>query len=105
MEGVLSTPVLARLMKRLFYRPTLPPMTTSEAEVRLKGVRAQLARNRGDSKRVASELQKKPNLTAQRKAELKARLEKLRDERVELKAELKAVRRLTKKGKKDAKTA
>jgi molecular chaperone GrpE (heat shock protein) len=94
--------MLSRFVKRIFYRPRLPPMTASEAEVRLKGVRAQLARNKGDSKRVASELQKKPNLTAERKRELKARLETLRDERVEIQAEVKAVRRVTKKSKKDA---
>lgn len=89
--------VFARLLKRLTYRPKLPSMTASEAEVRLKATRAQLARIKGDLKRVASELQKKPNLSAERKAELKERLERLRDERVEVEVERKALRRAAKK--------
>ena len=86
-----------RALKRLLLRPKLPPMTASEAEARLKGVRAQLARAKGDVKRVASELQKKPNLTPARKSELKARLKALREERADLTAQLKAVRRVAKK--------
>lgn len=91
--------VLHRI-KRLFGRGHEGPASVSpeEAELRLKGLKGRLARNKTESKRLFSEVQKAKHLAPETKAAHKARLKELETEKKEIVAEMKGLqRRLPKK--------
>ena len=91
-----------RAIKRLFGGSHEGPAGVSpeQAELRLKGLKARLAKNKGEAKRVYSELEKTKNLSPERKVEGKARLKELETERKEIVREMKGLHRRLPKGKK-----
>lgn len=88
-----------RAIKRLFGGHEGPANVSPEqAEIRLKALKARVAKNKSEAKRVYSELEKSKHVTPERKAEGKARLKELEVERKELLREMKGLhRRLPKK--------
>lgn len=86
--------VLDRI-RRIFGRSHTGPATVSpeQAELRLKALKARLAKNKSEAKRLFSQTEKSPNVTPEKKAENKARLKQLETERKEYLAEMKALRR------------
>jgi hypothetical protein len=95
-----SRPVVIRAIKRLFGKGHEGPagMSPEQAEVRLKGLKAQLTKNKSETKRISSSLNLAKNITPDKKAEGKARLKELDVERKEILREMKALhRRLPKK--------
>ena len=89
-------------IRRLFGRGHEGPAGVSpeQAELRLKALKARLAKNKSEAKRVYSEIEKTKNLAPERKAEGKARLKELETERKEMVREMKALHRRLPKGKK-----
>jgi hypothetical protein len=82
-----------RVFKRLFGSGHEGPAAVSpeQAEIRLKALKAKLAKNKSEAKRVYSEIEKTKNLSPDRKAEGKARLKELEAERKDLVREMKAL--------------
>lgn len=91
--------VLHRI-KRLFGRGHEGPAGVSpeEAEVRLKGLKGRLMKNKTEAKRLFSEVEKAKNLSPDVKASHKARLKELEREKKDILADMKSLqRRLPKK--------
>lgn len=92
--------MVIRHIKRLFGGSHEGPATTSpeQAELRLKAVKARVAKNKSEAKRLSSEVEKAKHLDPATKAAHKARLKVLEDERKEMVREMKALhKRLPKK--------
>lgn len=86
--------VVLKAFKRMFSRSKEgSSVSANEAELRLKALKARLAKNKSEAKRVYSELEKTKNLSADRKAEGKARLRALEAERKDIVSEMKGMRR------------
>lgn len=93
-------PVVLHRIKRLFGRGHQGPAGVSpeEAEVRLKGLKGRLMKNKTESKRLFSEVEKAKSLAPEQKAAHKKRLKELEAEKKEILADMKALqRRLPKK--------
>lgn len=91
--------VLHRI-KRLFGRGHEGPAGVSpeDAERQLKALKARLAKNKSESKRLFSEVEKSKHLDPDKKAEHKARLKALDVEKKEIVSQMKSLqRRLPKK--------
>lgn len=87
-------------IKRLFGGSHEGPagISPEQAELRLKALKARVAKNKSEAKRVYSEIEKTKNLTPERKAEGKARLKELETERKEMLRQMKGLhKRLPKK--------
>jgi hypothetical protein len=91
--------VVIRAIKRLFGGSEGPAgMSPEQAEIRLKGLKAQLTKNKSEAKRLSSESNLAKNLSAEKKAANKARLKELESERKDVLREMKALqKRLPKK--------
>ena len=91
-----------RAIKRLFGGSHEGPAGVSpeQAELRLKALKARLAKNKSEAKRVYSEVEKAKNLSPERKAEGKARLKELEAERKDIVRDMKGLHRRLPKGKK-----
>lgn len=91
-----------RAIKRLFGGSHEGPAGVSpeQAEIRLKALKARLAKNKGEAKRVYSEIEKSKTITPERKAEGKARLRELETERKDIVKEMKGLHKRLPKGKK-----
>lgn len=98
-RGEHSRPVVIRAIKRLFGGSEGPAgISPEQAEIRMKGLKAQLTKNKSEAKRLTSELNLAKNVGADRKAEAKARLKELEDERKGILKEMKSLqKRLPKK--------
>jgi len=94
-----SPPVVIRAIKRLFGGSEGPAgLSPEQAEIRMKGLKSQVAKNKGEAKRISSELNLAKNVSPERKAEGKARLKELDAERKDLVRQMKALqKRLPKK--------
>lgn len=92
-------PVVIDRIKRLFGGHQGPSNVSPEqAEIRLKGLKARLVKNKGETKRLSSEVNKAKHLSADQKAKHKSRLKELETERKDLLREMKALhKRLPKK--------
>ena len=89
-----------RSLKRLFGRSHEGPAGVSpeQAEIRLKSLKGRLAKNKSEAKRLYSENEKTKHLDPAKKAENKARLKALEDERDDILKEMKVLhKRLPKK--------
>lgn len=84
-----------RTLKRIFSRGHEGPAGVSpeQAEIRLKALKGRLSKNKGEAKRLYSEVEKTKNLSPERKAEAKARLKALEDERKEILREMKGLQK------------
>lgn len=92
--------MVVRAIKRLFGRSHEGPAIVSpeQAELRLKGLKGRVVKNKSETKRLTSELNLGRNVTVERKSAAKARLKVLDAERKELLREMKALhKRLPKK--------
>lgn len=91
--------MVIRAIKRLFGGSEGPAgLSPEQAEVRLKGLKSQLVKNKSEAKRLTSEVNLSKNISADRKAESKDRLKELEAERKEIMREMKALqKRLPKK--------
>ncbi|MEA3198887.1 MAG: hypothetical protein QOE90_315 [Thermoplasmata archaeon] len=91
--------MVIRAIKRLFGGSEGPAgMSPEQAEIRLKGLKAQLTKNKSEAKRLSSESNLAKNLSAEKKAANKARLKELESERKDVLREMKALqKRLPKK--------
>jgi hypothetical protein len=91
--------MVIRAIKRLFGGSEGPAgLSPEQAEIRMKGLKAQLTKNKSETKRLSSELNLAKNLTSDRKAEGKARLKELESERKDVLRQMKALqKRLPKK--------
>jgi hypothetical protein len=94
--------VVFRAIKRLFGGAHEGPAGVSpeQAELRLKALKARLAKNKSEAKRVYSEIEKTKNLSPERKAEGKARLKELEAERKDILRDMKGLHKRLPKGKK-----
>lgn len=73
-------------------------MSPDQAEIRLKGLKGRLAKNKSEAKRLYSENEKTKHLDPAKKAENKTRLKALEDERNDILREMKTLhKRLPKK--------
>jgi len=73
-------------------------VTPEQAEIRLKALKGQLMKNKGEAKRLHTEVERAKHLSPEQKTAHKARLRKLESERKEMLREMKALhRRLPKK--------
>lgn len=68
-------------------------MSAAQAEMRLKALKAQLAKNKSEAKRLFSENEKSKTTSAEKKAANKARLKELDREKSDLVKEMKAMQR------------
>ncbi|HEX2022987.1 MAG TPA: hypothetical protein VHH36_09740 [Candidatus Thermoplasmatota archaeon] len=84
-----------RAIRRIFGKSHEGPAGVSpdQAEIRLKALKARLAKNKSEAKRLYSEVEKTKNLSPERKAEAKTRLKALETDRKEILAEMKALHR------------
>lgn len=91
--------MVIRAIKRLFGGSEGPAgLSPEQAEIRLKGLKSQLTKNRSEAKRLSSESNLAKNITAEKKAANKARLKELDAERKDIVREMKALqKRLPKK--------
>ena len=92
--------VVLHRIKRLFGRGHQGPASVSpeEAEVRLKGLKGRLMKNKTESKRLFSELERAKHLDPGQKAAHKARLKELDAEKKDILSDMKALqKRLPKK--------
>jgi hypothetical protein len=91
--------VVIRAIKRLFGGHEGPSSVSPEqAEIRLKGLKAKLVKNKSETKRLTSEVNKAKHLSADQKATHKARLKELETERKDLTREMKSLhKRIPKK--------
>lgn len=86
--------VVFRALKRLFGGHEGPANVSPEqAEIRLKALKGRLAKNKSDAKRLYSETEKTKNLSPERKAENKAKLKVLEDERSDILRDMKGLRK------------
>jgi len=95
-----SGAVVIRAIRKLFGKSHEGPagMSPDQAEIRLKGLKAQLTKNKSEAKRLTSDLNLSRNVTADKKAAGKTRLKELDNERKEILREMKALhKRLPKK--------
>ena len=100
MPPVAVAAAVLKAIKRLFGSGHQGPAGVSpeQAEIRLKALKARLAKNKSEAKRVYSEIEKTKNLSPDRKAEGKARLKELETERKDIVREMKGLhKRLPKK--------
>lgn len=89
-----------KAIRRIFGSSHEGPASVSpeQAEIRLKALKARLAKNKSEAKRRSSEVEKVKHLAPETKAEHKARLKALEDEKKEIVREMKALhKRLPKK--------
>ena len=86
-------------IKRLFGGHEGPSSVSPEqAEIRLKALKGRLTKNKGEAKRLTSEVNKAKHLSPEQKATHKARLKALEAEKKELVKEMKGLhKRLPKK--------
>ena len=92
--------MVVRALKRLFGGSHEGPAAVSpeQAELRLKGLKARVVKNKSEAKRISSSMNLARNVSAEKKAETKARLKELEAERKEMLKEMKALhKRLPKK--------
>ena len=92
--------MVLRAIKRFFGKSHEGPagMSPEQAEIRLKGLKAQLVKNKSEAKRLSSTNELSKNLTADKKADGKARLKALDVERKEIVRDMKALhKRIPKK--------
>lgn len=92
--------MVIRHIKRLFGKSHEGPAGVSpdQAELRLKALKARLAKNKSEAKRISSEVEKAKHLAPDKRAEHKARLRELETDRKEILAEMKGLhKRLPKK--------
>ena len=92
--------MVVRAIKRLFGKSHEGPAAVSpeQAEIRLKGLKAKVTKNKSEVKRLTSEMNLARNSTPDRKAEVKTRLRELETERKEMLREMKTLhKRLPKK--------
>lgn len=92
--------MVIKSLKRIFGRSHQGPASVSaeQAEVRLKALKGQLARNKSEAKRLFSEVEKSKHMSPEQKAAHRARLKELDREKDGLVKEMKAMqRRLPKK--------
>ena len=92
--------MVLRALKRLFGGSHEGPAAVSpeQAELRLKGLKARVVKNKNEAKRLSSAVNLGKNVTADKKADTKTRLKELEAERKELLREMKALhKRLPKK--------
>jgi Tfp pilus assembly protein PilN len=91
--------MVIRAIKRLFGGSEGPAgLSPEQAEIRMKGLKAQLTKNKSEAKRLTSEVNLAKNVTAARKAEVKARVKELETDRKEIVRQMKALqKRLPKK--------
>lgn len=92
--------VVLNALKRIFGKSHEGPAAVSpaEAEIRLKALKAQLAKNKAEAKRLSSAVEKNPTLSAEQKASHKQRLRQLEADRKPIVAEMKVLhKRLPKK--------
>ena len=68
-------------------------VSPEQAEMRLKALKGQLAKNKSEAKRLFSEVEKSKHMSAEQKAEHKARLKELDAEKSDLLKEMKAMQR------------
>lgn len=94
--------VVFRAIKRLFGGSHEGPagISPEQAELRLKALKARLAKNKSEAKRVYSEVEKSKAMTPERRAEGKARLKELESDRKDILRDMKALHRRLPKGKK-----
>lgn len=94
--------VVFRAIKRLFGGSHEGPAGVSpeQAELRIKALKARLSKNKGEAKRVYSEMEHAKSMTPERKAEGKARLKELDHERKDILREMKGLHKRLPKGKK-----
>ena len=93
-------PVVLNALRRIFGKSHEGPAGVSpeQAEIRLKALKGQLTRNKSESKRLSSEVEKARHMTPEQKATHKARLKELETERKEYVREMKALhKRIPKK--------
>lgn len=87
-------------IRRIFGRSHEGPAAVSpeQADIRLKALKAKLAKNKSEAKRLSSQVEKSPLLKPETKAAHKARLAELEGERKDIVREMKILRkRLPKK--------
>ena len=84
-----------KAIRRVFGRSHEGPAKVSpeQAEIRLKALKARLAKNKSEAKRLSSENEKVKALAPDKKAANKARLKELEDERKEILREMKGLRK------------
>lgn len=86
-------------IKRLFGGGRGPVgVTPEQAEIRMKALRGQVTKNKGEAKRLYTEVERAKHLSPETKAAHKARLKELETERKAMLREMKALhKRLPKK--------
>jgi hypothetical protein len=83
--------MVIRTIKRLLGKSDEAKLSPEAAEMRLKALKAQLTKNKSEAKRLSSANNLAKNLSADKKAESKARLKELDVERKEIVRSMKAV--------------
>ncbi|MFA5862493.1 MAG: hypothetical protein WDA16_12440 [Candidatus Thermoplasmatota archaeon] len=90
--------MVIRAIKRLFGGNEGPGMSPEQAELRLKALKGQLVRNKGEAKRLHTEVERAKHLSPEQKTAHKARLKELEAQRKPILKEMKSLhKRLPKK--------
>jgi hypothetical protein len=90
--------VVFNAIKRLFGGDRAVGVTPEQAEIRMKALKGQLMKNKGEAKRLYTEVERAKHLSPETKASHKARLKTLDSERKGILREMRSLqKRLPKK--------